>query len=634
MPDRRVSVELELEIARLLRGGADAVGVFRRVRSSVDELGDKTDGASRDMEELAATTTLAGRQVDDLGDEALGAAASLAVLERQIHSVDRAARGLDINVDVDTRGGGMAGVLPTVSSMVRAGSRAGAGFAEGFSDAMGMLPGRLRGVLITALVFAIAAAAPLIGAMLGGIISAAVAVGGIGGGIAMASKDPRVRAAAKNFGNEITKEFFSGGEAFVRPVIASLNILADAFRQMDLGGSFARLAPHVTKLADGIGEMANNIMPGLNRAFDRAGPFIDQLADGLAEMGSALGYFFDEASKSEGAIHGLHAAFNLLNNVIVFTGTTIRLLSDSFDIWIRETRDLFGVLANIPGPMQDMFKRMNKELDDLLSRSSRLPPAMDLAAGAAQAFGAAAGGAAGATGRLAGALSVAHSKFLDFQGAEISAEAALDDFQEAIKESNGSLNVHNEKGRAARQMLLLFAQASIDAATKKGIETGSVKEADRVYESYRQQLFATIRPLVRTKEEAQRLVNQWLAYARLPNIQKTVETRIITRRLNYTSNYLQPGDIQGRQHGGPVLAGELYRVNEAGMEFFRPAMSGHVTPLAPRPYAASPVMAGGGGNTYAISVYVAPGGNLREAGAQTVKAIQAYEQANSARWRQ
>ncbi len=41
----------------------------------------------------------------------------------------------------------------------------------------------------------------------------------------------------------------------------------------------------------------------------------------------------------------------------------------------------------------------------------------------------------------------------------------------------------------------------------------------------------------------------------------------------------------GRALGGPVTAGQLYRVNEIGTEFFRPAVGGDIIPLG----------AGGGG---------------------------------------
>jgi hypothetical protein len=39
------------------------------------------------------------------------------------------------------------------------------------------------------------------------------------------------------------------------------------------------------------------------------------------------------------------------------------------------------------------------------------------------------------------------------------------------------------------------------------------------------------------------------------------------------------GKFFGRASGGPVNAGQLYRVNEAGMEYFQPANSGKIIPV-------------------------------------------------------
>ena len=48
--------------------------------------------------------------------------------------------------------------------------------------------------------------------------------------------------------------------------------------------------------------------------------------------------------------------------------------------------------------------------------------------------------------------------------------------------------------------------------------------------------------------------------------------------------------IQGRASGGPVKAGQMYRVNERGMEFFQPATDGRVIPLG---YGNTPSESGG-----------------------------------------
>ena len=55
-----------------------------------------------------------------------------------------------------------------------------------------------------------------------------------------------------------------------------------------------------------------------------------------------------------------------------------------------------------------------------------------------------------------------------------------------------------------------------------------------------------------------------------------------------------------RERGGPVEAGELYRVNEQGTEYFKPHTDGQVIPLGdPRVFGGQV----GGGDTYNISVY-------------------------------
>jgi len=58
--------------------------------------------------------------------------------------------------------------------------------------------------------------------------------------------------------------------------------------------------------------------------------------------------------------------------------------------------------------------------------------------------------------------------------------------------------------------------------------------------------------------------------------------------------HLNPPDIPNiprREHGGPVRAGELYQVNEAGIEYFRPQTAGEVIPLTQM----APAAGGGGG---------------------------------------
>lgn len=74
-----------------------------------------------------------------------------------------------------------------------------------------------------------------------------------------------------------------------------------------------------------------------------------------------------------------------------------------------------------------------------------------------------------------------------------------------------------------------------------------------------------------------------------------------------------------RAAGGPVTPGN-WLVGEKGPEIVSIGASGYVTP--------NHALGSRGGNTYAVSVYVAPGGDLAGAGRQMVEAIRAYERSS------
>ena len=57
----------------------------------------------------------------------------------------------------------------------------------------------------------------------------------------------------------------------------------------------------------------------------------------------------------------------------------------------------------------------------------------------------------------------------------------------------------------------------------------------------------------------------------------TSRTVHITIRTSHVASYATEGKIQGRQHGGPVGAGQSVIVGEAGPEIFTPGRSGSVT---------------------------------------------------------
>lgn len=120
--------------------------------------------------------------------------------------------------------------------------------------------------------------------------------------------------------------------------------------------------------------------------------------------------------------------------------------------------------------------------------------------------------------------------------------------------------------------------------------------------------------------------------AALDRIPRAVQVNV---RTVYTQTGITVGTLatgkQARASGGPVTAGMPYVVGEHRPELFVPDQNGTIVPHVP---AAAGVGRGGvGGNTYNITVHVAPGGNPAEVGAVLVKALQAYERRSGKAWR-
>lgn len=458
--------------------------------------------------------------------------------------------------------------------------------------------------VIGALVGALVAAAPTIGAMVGGLLGGAIGTAALAGGILTAVKSPAVRQAAHSFVGVISDEFFRRSDVFVKPVIAALHELESAFKDLRLPEALSIMAPLVKVITKGLTDMLRNAMPGFVTALSRMGPFAEEAAKGFAQFGTTLGKFMDNITASKGAVAGLQFSFALINGLIAETGVAIKILSDLFLQWMKINRDAAAVASGFAAALGQAdlaaeFGRIAAGIDRMLGRQGTggLP---QMTVGVAS-FGAAADEASRATGHLAGALTEAHTAFLQWQGALINVEEALDNLQAALKASNGSIDVHNEKGRAARQALLLFADAAREAAQKKLDETHSVKEAEKVYESYRKQLVDSLVAAGKTRKEAERLARAWLGVP--PRVETKVVTTFVTKgslpKVTYTN--LPAGEIMPghRASGGPIGPGD-WIVGEEGPERMRIDSSGRGYVWPSRSGRGGASSRGGGGGTHIV----------------------------------
>ena len=579
---RRVPVELTLQASQYLAQARAVRAETASVDRQMDQLGRSVDAVDRDMAQLSASAAVAARQVDNLGDQARGAITPLTALDARIKATRLSVRELAQEfartgdkadaqalareeralARMERLRKQIAGVaLPGARSVV---SDDGSG--EGIRGRWWSNPYVIAGITT-----AVVGTAPALGAMIGGLLAGAIGTVGVAGGLAAASKSPQVQAEAKRVGDVIVKEFFDAGDAFVGPAIRGLGIVEKAVMKLNLTGTLGKSAPQVEIITQGFADLVTNTMPGLNMALDRMTPFAHEAAEGLSDMGYALSRFLDDVTSSEGAVMGLKFAFNLINTTIIWTGRLINILSDTFDVFINVVRNTAHLGAQIPGPLQGFFKRIEADAAKLQETNRGVrDSSLDAAAGFG-VFGEAADQATIAVKALDNATNTLYNRWLDSESAEVAAEAALDDLADALQRNGLNFDKTTKAGQGNVTALIAVAQTAEESVRKMLIQGRSVEDVEAAYEHYRQELYDAAIQAGATAEQAQTLVDKWLALSGLQDIEKNFIIHQTTYKVTYgQSNSTFGGGFQEFAAGGSTPADEPFWAGEKGRELIFP----------------------------------------------------------------
>lgn len=590
-------------------------------RSLTINIHEKRDGnalvqAARDLEQLA-------RGADVAGDKLAGTATDLEKLDAQMKRTQLRIKDLSAQI-VRTGDTSLFGDLRKEEADLRrltrlaknlaeevpeAGAKAAKGFMDGFDSAMSAT-GPFKPIIYGTLIGAAIAAAPTIVSVIGGAVAGGIGTVGVAGGIFMASRDPGVRAAAEQFGKSVSESFFGGGDAFVRPVERSLAHLASVVDGLDLEGTFAKAAPSVERIAVGLGKMAENSVPGLNAALERMNPFADAAAEGFADLGTAFSGFLDDVTRSEGTVEALEVGFRIVSNTVTLLGKAIYYASEAFAVMNAGIHVLVKgavVLSTLGGPLagfRDQLVRIDAEMEDLRHQTAKTHTEFGPAEAALKRFGTELEDAAGDLKIFNEQMNGAYNQMMNLAGAEISAEAALDQLTDGIKEHGASLDIDTEAGRDNTTGLIRFAEAAEKAREETLKQTGSVDAANAKYAEYRERLKETLTQLTGNAQLAEELTNKWLGLAALPPLN-------LVARLNIIAPANIPMDVwmakldpdMARASGGPVTAGQPYMVGEQGPELFVPRQNGSIVASG-----AALAAAGGGGRGGTQTIRVEVGG--------------------------
>lgn len=449
----------------------------------------------------------------------------------------------------------------------------------------------MRGPLIGVAVGAVAILSPVIGAAIAGAVTGAVGLGGIVGGVASAAKDPAVKSAAKQFGADISKEFFQG-DAFVQPVVDSLGILKREFEGLNLAGTFAKTAPFLTDLAEGLGGFAREFGESFSHVLDRSGEFIPVLADGITRLGDGLGSMIEEMAASEGAVEGLRFIFEFTAQTAHVLGVTVRWLGDQFDTLGRFSANLSGALEDvaevIPFVNRDnnIFSRINDQIESVTGTSDEFEQSLRKVERSVTATGEAVAGTSDSWNQSQAQIDAAKRALEEYNEAtakSISMALAIDNanlglaqamlnLNEELREGSKDWRTNTQEGIDNRRALLAAVEA---AERKRQADIASGVDADKANAAY-QRTINKLHKMARQAGISEKALDDLVGDYNINIHVKTHGEAVGGAIGGAISKALQ---AKGKATGGPVGQG-TYIVGERGPEVLQLGQGsrGHVYP--------------------------------------------------------
>lgn len=273
---------------------AGTAAATERAKDSTDDLGDSAKDTGRDLARLRADAARLDRQIDET-------TGSIRELARAIAATSDEAARADLSKKLSGEQGKLRQQvtlrkLIDVDSAGDMGAELAQGVSVSFAARLGPLLARAPMAGMNPAVAAIGAPlvaglATLLGTAVGGAIIGGVGAGGVIGGLAIAAKDPMVKAAGTQLGTDLSAMLGRSASAFVPETLGAIDTIRARMLKMepDLNRAFTGAARLLDPLLDGLLDAADNAMPGVIDAIESAGPVIDAVAQGARDLGDAVG---------------------------------------------------------------------------------------------------------------------------------------------------------------------------------------------------------------------------------------------------------------------------------------------------------------------------------------------------------
>lgn len=588
---------LDRELRQVTREAAGLDRQLGQTRAEVKRLSAEFAAGNRDP-----------RFLDDLKKQRAAVADLTRARREMVGSIERDAERARttvqrVNVKIERENHRLFGLM--TGAAAKAGAEAGGTFASAFQggimEAFKALPTEAKAAVGSGIAAAVALAMPIVTSAVTTAVLLGVGGGGLAGGIALAAKDPAVRSAFSDLGEEVKADLTEAAAPFRDELIGTADIAKDAWKDIGPGikDIFAELAPTVRPLAQGLADMARNSLPGIKEAARAAVPLLLELAHQLPAMGKAISSFFSSIAK------GGPGAIAFLRGFMGFVEGNLKLIG----AWVEHMSRALGgasVLLEAMGLIE-----------------SRGPQAIGGTIGAVKDVGDEARDSANKVDELKVSFNELFGTMMSIDEANIALKRGWRELNEELRDGKRTLDQNTEAGLDNSEAVLRYIKLARDAYDATMRQTGSTTEATRKYNEQIAALRSLLLSLGYNVAQVDAFIAKYKEMAALPDINLSVTTWYSARGAAGGTAF-DPGSREDRRYGGApkrAAGGPSWgwtQMHEYGREVAKLPTGTMVYPAGQsnamiERNEQTMAMAGRRGATDVIEMVVAPGADSRTA---------------------
>ncbi len=380
-------------------------------------------------------------------------------------------------------------------------------FASALDDGISALPTEIK----AAIVLGIIASLPFISGALAGAITAGVGAGLAGIGTFIAFQFDEVRERGSVLANSLRLLFVDAAMPFVPAVLSALDMVENRFESWLplLSRIFTKSASFVDPLTDGLLDMLEKILEGVEEGLGDTGGFVQELGHSLRILGIAIGETLEIlASTGDEGREAFRDFIFLLANTLINLARIVKFLTEVYGL-VRDiaqaTPFLFGLFAVLTegadsaAHANGILVKRNHELAESTTGVIKLTDEETKRLK-----------------ELAKSLKDASEATYDIVQLQVDFQRSLDHISDSLKEHGKSLDIDKEKGR---QNVEAFLKGLKDAQKETEAQVAMGKLAsDQAVGHYNQQI-QKVRDLAReagiTDQQFNNLFGEIISVAQL-----------------------------------------------------------------------------------------------------------------------